>query len=165
MDFQEALKTAIRGEIEGRELYKMISEKTDDPQAKEIFSFLSREEDQHFMVLKQLAYEWSEEKSFKTPEMKHLLSNARMKSPIFSDDFKNRIKDRHFEMSALSIGMKLEKDSFEFYGRMADQQKDPELKNLFRILSEWEKNHYDFLGQQIKNLEQAYFDENRFSPF
>ena len=34
MDLKQAFETAIKGEIEGRELYKAVAEKTDDKRPK-----------------------------------------------------------------------------------------------------------------------------------
>jgi|YNPMSStandDraft_2_1061718.scaffolds.fasta_scaffold00075_17 rubrerythrin len=166
MDFMEGLKIAIKGEIEGRELYKTVSEKTEDKNAKEIFKFLSDEENNHFETLKQIAFEWSKNKDkFDIKEFENKLNNRKLSSPIFSDDFKRNIKNKHFEISAISIAIKLEKDSFELYKKMAEQAEKDELKVLFNSLSKWEMGHYDLLNKELKDLEENYFYENNFYPF
>lgn len=166
MNFNEALKLAIKGEIEGRELYKTISEKTEDKKAKEIFLFLSNEEDKHFQTLRQVAFEWSKNKEkFKMIDFEKELKKSSLNSPIFSDEFKKNIKNKHFEISALSIGIKLEKDSFELYEKLSKEVEDENLKTLFITLSKWEMSHYDLLNKELKDLEENYFFENNFYPF
>jgi rubrerythrin len=99
------------------------------------------------------------------PKLPRLVRFDDAESPIFSRDFKGRLGGRHFEMSALSIGLKLEQDSFRYYEKMSNEVVDDGLKSFFKNLSAWEKDHYDALHQEIEYLEDDYFQENRFSPF
>ena len=86
-------------------------------------------------------------------------------SPIFSADFKEKIKDKHFEMSALSIGMTLEQNGIHFYRDLAAKATHPELKKLLEFLAKWEETHLEVLSKQIKYLQEDYWAEARFSPF
>ncbi|HVP35651.1 MAG TPA: hypothetical protein VMT04_01515, partial [Terriglobales bacterium] len=85
-------------------------------------------------------------------------------SPIFSEDFKKRIKDMHFEMSALSIGALLEKNSIEFYRKAGEQSDDKEVKDLFSYLVGWEQEHLKVLITQQQYLKEAYWQDARFFP-
>ncbi|MCX8059354.1 MAG: ferritin family protein [Spirochaetes bacterium] len=166
INFSDALKIAIKGEIEGRELYKTISEKTEDSKAKEFFNFLSDEENKHFETLKQVAFEWSRNKEkFNLVDFEKLLTKNRLSAPIFSEEFKKNIKNKHFEISAISIAIKLEKDSFELYEKLSFEVENEDLKNLFKTLSKWEIGHYDLLNKELKELEENYYFENKFYPF
>lgn len=51
MDIFEALRVAIRSEIAAQKMYTRLSEQTDDPEAKSLFSFLSRYETMHQQFL------------------------------------------------------------------------------------------------------------------
>ena len=42
-----------------------------------------------------------------------------------------------------------EKSCIEKYGRYAQQAKDPELKNLFQMLQEQERQHFESLGKVL----------------
>lgn len=165
MDIKEALKVAIKGEIEGRELYKVLAEKTDDPEAKIIFENLAKEEDSHFQALKTVSQTLVDSEEFVMPKLEKLVTFENVDSPIFSKSFKTRVKEKHFEMSALSIAMKLELDSTNFYKKMADEAPNNDLKIFFQTLSDWEKGHYDAISKQIKALEDEYFEKNNFAPF
>lgn len=165
MDLKQAIKDAIRGEVEGRELYGAIAEKTDDPGAKQVFRHLAEEEDRHFQFLKALYGEFIEGKVISVEAARRVLSPEQLSAPIFSAEFKSRAKDRHFEMSALSIAMKLEKDSAKCYGEMAEAATDPAMKAFFRDLSAWENAHYEALAREIDSLREEYFESNYFAPF
>lgn len=165
MELQEIIKTAMRGELEGKELYKTIAEKTDDEKAKNIFFSMSKEEELHFETLSQILKHIVKREEYKINDLEKKVNFDESVSPIFSLEFKNRIKEKHFEMSALSIAIKLEYDSFQYYSDAEKQVEDKGLKQFFHYLSEWEKTHYDNLNKQMKFLEDDYFISNQFAPF
>jgi len=165
MDVKEALKEAMRGELEGRELYAMTAEKVTDEKAKKIFEHLAQEEYSHYKALEEIASCYFEGKPVKVPKLSKLESFEEAKSPIFTEDFKNFLKDKHFEMSALSIGMKLELESSKTYKEMADAIDDKTLKELFSYLSEWEMGHYNALKTQVDYLKENYEAQNSLFRF
>ena len=85
--------------------------------------------------------------------------------PIFSADFKSRLKGAHFEMSALAIAAHLELNGINHYKSLAAKAAAPEAKKLFEDLVEWEKGHYDAFIRQQEELQEAYWNEAGFSPF
>lgn len=165
MDLKEAFQVAIRGEIEGRELYLAAAEKTTDKKGKETFTKLAKEEQKHLDYLVELAGEYAEGKELKIPDLPKPVELQDSLSPIFSQEFKEKIADKHFEMATLSIGMKLELDSEKFYRSMAQSADQAKLKDFFTRLAEWEKGHYLYLSKQIKFLESYYTSKNSLARF
>ncbi len=165
MDIKEAFKKAILGEIEGRELYRAAAEKADDKKAREVFSRLANEEDSHFKTLQKLAESYFKGEKLEIPKLKKLETFEDAESPIFSRDFKNFVKDKHFEVSTLAIGMKLELESSKFYKEMAEAVEKEELKEFFVYLSDWENDHYEALRKQIGFIEQYYTAQNSLYRF
>ena len=165
MDLKLALETAMKGEVEGRELYQIAAERSDDEKAKDVFTYLAKEEDSHFEALKGMYHSYLKDQKLVVPELPRLVEFTDAKNPIFSDSFKNRLAGRHFEMSALSIALKLEQDAFQYYQKVSDESEDGEIKKFFSRLSAWEKDHYNALHREISYLEEDYFTENSFSPF
>lgn len=165
MDLKLAFETAMKGEIEGRELYKIAADRSEDAKAKEVFTYLAKEEDAHFEALKGMYHSLLKSEEIVIPDLPRLVRFEDATNPIFSDDFKSRLEGRHFEMSALSIALKLEQDAFQYYQKVSDESGDEGLKKFFGRLSAWEKDHYDALHREIAYLEEDYFTENRFSPF
>jgi rubrerythrin len=86
------------------------------------------------------------------------------KSPIFSDEIKRRIKDSHFEVSALTIGMKLELDAMRHYRSSAERTDNEDVKQFYNELADWEQDHYHAFERQLDILKEEYFQANNFVP-
>ncbi len=158
------LKTAIEAEITGYEFYKNAAENTSDPTGKETFLRMAEEELGHFNYLR-LQYKSVLEKGdydFSKALMKKRHKHA--ESPIFSEEIKNRIKDSHFEVSALNIGMKLELDAINFYRSRAENAHNEEAKQFYNELAEWEQDHYHAFQRALEMLKEEYFQANNFIP-
>jgi rubrerythrin len=118
-------------------------------------------------ILKSLYQSIKEKGEYKFDEvkdMKHILETT-SESPVFSKDFKKRIEQAQFEMTALSIGILLEKNSIEFYKKSAQESENKDIKMLFNYLAGWEGEHLRVLVQQQKFLQEDYWTEARFYPF
>ena len=163
----KVVQNAIRVENDGYQFYRLAEEKTKDAKGKEVFASLAKDETNHMQILKSLYQSIKEKGEFHFDEikdMKHILA-ATSESPIFSPEFKQRLDQAHFEMTALSIGILLEKNSIEFYKKAAQESKDKDVKMLFSYLAEWEGEHLRALVSQQKLLQQDYWTEARFYPF
>jgi rubrerythrin len=161
------VQDAIRVENDGYQFYRLAEEKTKDAKGKEVFASLAQDETNHMRILKSLYQSVKEKGEFHFDEMKdikHLLEGT-SESPIFSKEFKNRLNQAHFEMTALSIGILLEKNSIDFYKKSAQESKNKDIKMLFNYLAEWEGEHLRALVNQQKLLQQDYWTEARFYPF
>jgi rubrerythrin len=146
----KVLKEAIRVENDGYNFYMVAAEKTEDSKGKTVLSSLAQDELDHGSMLKGL-YQAIEDKSGYKLERKRLRMKkpkSRSKSPIFSVEFKKKVKEGHFALCALRIAQLLEKNSIDFYSKNAKKSKHPELKSLFNFLVEWEKDHLKTLVKQ-----------------
>ncbi|MFH1624446.1 MAG: ferritin family protein [Pseudomonadota bacterium] len=160
----QGLKTAIEAEIIGHHFYKNAAKNTSDLMGKETFLAMAEEEMSHYnylrhqyrSVLKKGIYDFSKQLSKKS------LKNV--ENPIFSEAIKQRIKDSHFEVSALTIGMKLELDSMKFYRSCAQRAQSEEVKQFYNELSEWEEDHYLAFERGLDMLKEEYFRANNFVP-
>lgn len=158
------LKVAMEAELTGHAFYKNASESTSDPMGKETFSHMAEEEMGHFKylkyqygsVLEKGKYDFS--KKLLKKDLKH------SDNPIFSDEIKGRIKDAHFEVSALTIGMKLELDAMSFYRTCAEKSEDKDAKEFFKELADWEEDHYLAFEKNLNLLKEDYFAINNFVP-
>lgn len=159
---QQILKEAMAIEMTGREFYRVTAEKTSDDNGRETFQFLAAEEEKHFHFLQTwlLRDERGETESvvLSAPE-------THPPSRVFSPEFVRRIGEKHFEMSALSIGALLEKNSLEFYAKAAQEASNPAEKRVFQELSAWETQHHQMLVRELETLQEAYWTTNRFAPF
>ncbi|MCF8039725.1 MAG: ferritin family protein [Desulfohalobiaceae bacterium] len=163
MDLQQALQTAMKGEVEGRELYRAAAEKTGDSKAREVFGMLADEEQSHLDSLTQIAKDYEEGKDLTIPQLPAPASFEDAESPIFTREFKEKVAD--FDMTALSIGMKLELESEKAYRQMAAEADQNQLKELFTRLADWEQGHFDYLQKQMGFLESYYTKKYSFFRF
>jgi rubrerythrin len=161
----EGLKKAIEAEIDGYHFYMMAARSTDDPKGAEVFQSLAADEREHVRFLR-LHYDAFIEKGAPDPAAK-LGARAPLQgdSPIFSDGFKSRIKDAHFEMSALSIGIQLELSAVKFYKERAAEAADETVTKFYTELADWESGHYQALLKQQDTLKEDYWSGGGFSPF
>ena len=161
----EALRIAIQTELNGVSFYQMAAEQTSDKRGKEVFSMLASEERKHFNELQRhyssimTDNKWAP--SISLGEAKEIFSGE---SPIFSEELKQRIKESHFEMSALSIGALLETNSIEFYRRMKQETNEPIARELFEKLENWEKGHLRAITHQLDLLKEDYWADQHFAP-
>jgi len=158
------LKTAMEAELTGHTFYKNAAETISDPMGRKTFAAMAAEEMAHFNYLRH-QYESVLEKGaydFTKKLLKKDVTHAN--SPIFSEDLKGRIKDAHFEVSALTIGTKLELDAIKFYGECAKNAEDEDTKAFYNELVEWERDHYQALNSQLEALKEEYFLANNFVP-
>ncbi|HEX9916432.1 MAG TPA: ferritin family protein [candidate division Zixibacteria bacterium] len=166
-DVLEILKRGIKTEIDGFQLYKMASEKTKDPKAKDVFKLLAEDELKHEKMLREQYKKFKENGKFKF-EKKDKGSKLDTVSsyPIFSENFRGKLlKEQSFEMSALSIGIMLEQNSIDFYKNSSEKIGDLDAKALFNFLAEWEGEHLKALVNQQRVLQEDFWTEARFYPF
>ena len=160
-----ALLEAIRAERDGASFYLMAAQTCDDPLGKKVFQGLAAEELDH------QEYLGAQHQSLQTTgrldsslKLQHQVDLAG-DSPIFSPQIKDRIKDAHFEMSALSIGIQLEQSAIEHYSRAADAAEDPAVAEFFRELVRWETGHHQALLRQQELLKEDYWSSGGYCPF
>ena len=163
-DVLRGLKIALEAELTGYNFYKNAAENISDIDAKETFQTMAEEEMEHFnflrrqydAVLKKGKYDLSKKMAKK--KIKHA------ESPIFSEKIRKRIKDAHFEISALTIGMKLELDAMNFYKSRAKKTNDNTAKQFYSELAAWEEDHYTAFAKALEGLKESYFEANNFVP-
>ncbi len=160
----KGLKEAMQAEVDGHHFYKLAAEATSDPLGKKVFQALAQDEIDHFIFLKAQYNSFLETGKADLKVKLGKPSNS-SESPIFSDDFKNRLKEAHYEMSALSIGAKLELSSIQFYKSEAKATPDPDVKAFYNDLAKWEETHHRMLLKQQHELQEDYWHNSGFYPF
>ncbi|MBN2209577.1 MAG: ferritin family protein [Candidatus Coatesbacteria bacterium] len=161
----KGIAEAIRTENEGRYFFLMAANSTTDPKGKEVFETLADEELVHLDFLKKQYLSLVERGEFDKKLKLGPKSDFSGANPIFSEQLLERLSDAHFEMSALSIGVRLELYSMSFYKKQSEESSDPFVKRFFSELAEWEAGHYHALLKQLDALKDFYWEAGGFSPF
>ena len=160
----EGLKTAMEAELTGHAFYASAAQATSDAQGKETFERMAREEMGHFRYLQRQYAAVLKEGNYDFSEKPAEHADAPQPGPIFSAEIRRRIKDSHFEISALSIGIKLELEAMQFYREQAKKAHDPEAQQFFNGLADWEQGHYRAFKTELDALKEEYYSANQFVP-
>ena len=161
----EGLREAMQAERHGHTFYKTAAMNTQDPKGKEVFEQLAREELEHFEFLS--AHYRAVAASGELSKEAKLTGHAEVDpdSPIFSSQLRERIKDAHFEMSAMAIAVQLELNAINRYRELAAKATLPAVKKFFEELANWESSHYRAFLNQQQALQDDYWTASGFSPF
>jgi len=160
----EGLKMALQTELNGIQFYKMAAEKTVDEKGKQVFNILSNDEIKHFNILQKNYSSLIKSDKWAASISLGKSSVFEGESPIFSEELKSRIKEKHFEVAALSIGALLESNSIDFYRKMKECVDNSKAKKLFSELQEWEEGHLEAITKQLDLIKEEYWAEQHFTP-
>jgi rubrerythrin len=157
------IKDAVMVEVKGQQLYTHAAGEAEDPAAKAMFEMLAKEEDDHVRIL--------------TNQYKSLIADGKLNlddvhpaevdhgsQDVVTDAFKRSIKRGKFEMAVISIGCDLENKAITYYREHSEKAEDPDLKQLFIWLAEWEDGHLEQLLELEKIYQDAYWADQGFSP-
>lgn len=158
------LKTAMEAELTGYNFYKNASENVKDSKAKQALSEMAQEELAHFKYLRYQYKSVLEKGHYDFSKSLVKKAEGQEENPIFSNAIKERIKDSHFEVSVLTIGMKLEMDAVDFYRSCAEKSGSPEAKKFFNELADWEQLHLNAFKHELDSLKEDYWTANDFVP-
>ena len=146
----DILKEAISIEIYGREYYSRFSELIEDENARSIFRGLSRDEEEH-MVLLENEFKKIAGKLFDTKAVDE--TNREKARSIFPESHKTlsfgETKD------ALSLGIRTEERSIELYSKSAKKTDIGSSKDLFMKLAHIEGKHKEMLEDAMYYLDQG----------
>ena len=160
-----ALRKAMQAERTGQSFYAMAAHNTSDPVGQEVFMQLAREEQEHFDFLAAHYRSVIDTGELSRDVKLRAHGDVEADSPIFSPALRERIKEAHFEMSALAIAVQLEQNGIAYYREQAAKATRPEVKKLFEELADWETSHYEAMIRHQESLQDDYWSESGFAPF
>ena len=159
----KAIKDAVMVEVKGQQLYHHAAEKADDVAAKKMFEMLAQDEDDHVRILMNQYKSLVEAGKLDLDDV-HPAEVDHGSQTVITDDFKKAVQRGKFEMAVISIGCDLERKAISYYKEHAEKTDNPELKQLFTWLVEWEDGHLEQLLELEKIYQDAYWADQGFSP-
>jgi rubrerythrin len=160
----EILKQAILLEKRGYAFYAKVAEQSSDPEIRKIFEIMADEETTHVKFLSdQFAYYDKNHSYLKVPlpDLKH----EAIATLVLSDEVKKKISAAGFEAAAIAAAVDMEKRAIEIYSKQAENATDPNEKNLFAWLADWERTHLKVLNDLDNDLKEKIWFDNQFWPF
>ncbi len=154
------LKTAILNEIEGEKFYKRAAQDTRDQDASTAFLSMAADERKHQDMLREM--------------LSHLMSGTQMvldilslkgvPSPQIFSATHNMETENAMEISVFHIAIMMEKASIDYYHQAANQTQNPEAKELYLSLADWEVTHLDSMEKIYDTLTENWWDHQSYSP-
>ncbi len=161
----DVLKQAIIMEHRGRALYEQVAAQTANPDVKRIFTVMAEEEQTHIDFLqKQLAH-LTKSGKFDKNDLEQIPGHDVIADTILTEGMVKDISGAGFEAAAISAAIDMETKSVEVYARQAETASDPNEKELFQWLANWEKGHHKLLVDLNKQLTEQVWYDNNFWPF
>lgn len=165
----EILDFAMTMEQEGKFFFSEWSGRVKSPTTKKLFQELAKWEEEHWQYLagQRNALEKTGkiipgEATIAAAEQKALETFYQRGAGETSPTEVNRCMG---DLSALRLAITIEHDLHEFYGNAAAKAMDPDLKEMFEMLSRWEQNHHEILENEYNELKQEFWSEMGFQPF
>ena len=131
---------AMKMEEDGKSYYEKLANKTSLPGLKTIFTRLAEDEQKHYQIFQEL----KAGKSVSAMQDSTILTEVKNIFEKLPKEGKT-LKGLEGDLAAYQHAMKIESDSYRFYEKAADEEKDPVTKNLLLRIAGEEQKHFNIL--------------------
>ncbi len=159
----DVLKTAVLLERRGKAFYTHSARMSENSSVKKIFEMMAEEEDAHIDFLVKQFKSFSNNNRFL--EVKDIQEQDDDMMEILSEKVKTEISAAGFEAAALSAAIDFENRAIEVYSNRANEATDPNEKEMYHMLANWEKSHHHLLHKLNEDLKEKIWNDNNFWPF
>lgn len=142
-----AIEIAMKMETDAVNFYRDAAELTDHPAGKKMFLSIMEDEKRHIEMLKNLVDDME-----LTADKIDPMDKIHSVFEELKDEMTGGIKATEDELEALETAMKMEKEGFEFYKKVAAESPDPKSRELFERLIVEEERHYDAFSNTLAFL-------------
>ena len=150
----EILQKAMDIEVFGKHYYNKLVNGVENKEGKALLTYLANAEEEHKKRLEGMLDRYGKEA--RKTEIDSLIAD------IFMDEgvekiFNELMQKDKFEtvdaIKAMKLGMTVEARSINFYESNAKKSPEYDIVALFTELSNWEKEHFDLLKENLRSLE------------
>lgn len=159
----EILKEAILLERRGHAFYQKMADFARNNNVREFFQLMADEELRHKSILEQQYKVYTKKKRFADLGAQYG-DDPTLADIIMSDALKEKISAAGFEAAAIAAAMYMEELTISLYADRAVTAQDPNEKELYRWLVDWEHSHLLFLAKLNKEIREAIWEDNHFWP-
>lgn len=161
----EILRKAYQIEVDGYTFYSMTAAQAKKPAVKELFEKLAHDEVQHQTFLKGVGQRYDAAGTAAFAVAKPAVTMSGLTDHVFTARFKEQAKGAAFEMGVLSVGLTLETNAMAHFNRAADTTDSAEVREFYRYLADWEKQHFDALNALYTAIRSDFWEMGGFAPF
>lgn len=162
---KDILKQAIIMEHRGKSLYEQVATQTENEDVRKIFNVMAEEEQTHIDFLQKQLKHYSQEGSFDSNQLEKAPGHDAIANTILTREMVQDISGSGFEAAAISAAIDMENKSVEVYSNRAKETDDPNERELFEWLANWEKGHHKLLIDLNEQLTEKIWYDNNFWPF
>ncbi len=160
----DILKEAILLERRGKAFYTTVARQSQSEAARKIFEMMAAEEDEHINFLSTQFAHYDKNKEFMKTDMSPDVDDATVME-ILSEEIKKQVNAASFEAAAISAAMDFETRAVKVYSDRAESATDPNEKEMYQMLADWEKGHHFWLHKINEELKEQIWFDNNFWPF
>jgi rubrerythrin len=161
---EDILKTAILLELRGKAFYTTAARESGSEAVREIFTMMAGEEDMHIEYLSRQFAEYKKTGKFADNATTDMVDDTEAVM-ILSEKVKNEISAAGFEAAAISAAIDFENRAVEVYQQRADEATDPNEKDMYQALADWERTHHRLLFKLNEDLKEQVWNDSNFWPF
>jgi rubrerythrin len=161
---EDILKTAILLERRGRAFYSTAARETQSEAVRKVFTMMAEEEDGHIEFLSRQFAEYEKSGRF-SQETVPARTNDTEAVMILSEKVKKEISAASFEAAAISAAIDFENRAVAVYQGRANESADPNEKEMYQMLADWERTHFRLLHKLDEDLKEQVWHDNNFWPF
>ena len=160
----DILKEAILLERRGKAFYMTAAKHTESIATRKIFEMMAAEEDEHINFLSRQFAFYEKNKSFMKVNEGAPVDESTVLA-ILSEEIKTQVSAASYEAAAISAAMDFETRAVGIYSDRAASATDPNEKEMYQMLADWEKGHHFWLHKIDEELKEQIWYDNNFWPF
>ena len=150
----EIVELSVQIEINGRDFYKLVAEKSKNNKAKDIFKYLKNEEEKHIETFQKIlssVHKYEPKTAY--PQEYFSYMNSLASEYVFTqkDKGKEVAKKVKTDKEAVDLGIRAEKGAITFYEGMKKIVPEEDKKIISKLIKE-EENHLKKLTELKENL-------------
>lgn len=161
----EILKMAILLERRGKEFYNTVAGHTQNEQVKKIFTLMAKEEQLHLDQLSQQYKEYRDNGKFVAQKHDVVENEESIANFVLNPEVRKSLSAASYEAAAINAAIDMENKAIEVYSQRAEEATDPNEKELYTWLADFERDHHQILHRLNKELMEEIWYDNSFWPF
>jgi len=161
---EDILKTAILLELRGKAFYTTAARQSGSEAVRGIFTMMAEEEDVHIEYLSAQFAEYQKSGKFAGKHITDPVDDTDAVM-ILCEKVKKEISAAGFEAAAISAAIDFENRAVEVYQQRADEAEDPNEKQMYQSLADWERTHHRLLFKLNEDLKEQVWNDSNFWPF
>jgi rubrerythrin len=161
---EDILKTAILLERRGKAFYATAAREAGSEAVRKIFTMMATDEDEHIRFLSRQFAEYEKTGKFIQTDFERPVDETDVLE-ILSEQVKKEVAAADFEAAAISAAIDFENRAVDTYQSRADEATDPNEKEMYRMLADWERTHFRLLHKLNEDLKEQVWNDNNFWPF